>query len=62
MRAHPPPPPPLGSYYRKIKPIEKNNWTGNKKAADLVDQRLFLATGGESGTRTPDLRIMIPSL
>jgi hypothetical protein len=34
----------------------------NKKAAVLVGQRLFLEAGGESGTRTPDLRIMIPSL
>jgi hypothetical protein len=33
-----------------------------KKAAVLSEQRLFLQTGGESGIRTPDLRIMIPSL
>jgi hypothetical protein len=34
----------------------------NKKAAVLSEQRLSLETGGESGIRTPDLRIMIPSL
>jgi hypothetical protein len=33
-----------------------------KKPLTLSDQRLFLETGGESGIRTPDLRIMIPSL
>jgi hypothetical protein len=31
-----------------------------KKPLTLSDQRLFLETGGESGIRTPDLRIMIP--
>jgi acyl-CoA thioesterase FadM len=33
-----------------------------QKAAVLLEQRLLLETGGESGIRTPDLRIMIPSL
>jgi hypothetical protein len=33
-----------------------------KKPLNLSEQRLFLQTGGESGIRTPDLRIMIPSL
>jgi hypothetical protein len=33
-----------------------------KKPLNLAEQRLFLEAGGESGTRTPDLRIMIPSL
>jgi hypothetical protein len=33
----------------------------NKKA-QLVWKLGFLYFGGESGTRTPDLRIMIPSL
>jgi hypothetical protein len=33
-----------------------------QKAAVFVGQRLLPETGGESGIRTPDLRIMIPSL
>ncbi|SPA28932.1 hypothetical protein CBM2637_A70116 [Cupriavidus taiwanensis] len=34
----------------------------SKKPRTLTGTRLSLETGGESGTRTPDLRIMIPSL
>ena len=34
----------------------------NKKPRLLSKQRLSLQLGGESGIRTPDLRIMIPSL
>jgi hypothetical protein len=33
-----------------------------EKPLTLADQRLSFEAGGESGIRTPDLRIMIPSL
>jgi hypothetical protein len=33
-----------------------------KKPLFREKQRLFFEAGGESGIRTPDLRIMIPSL
>lgn len=34
----------------------------NKKAAEPCGTAAFFEAGGESGIRTPDLRIMIPSL
>jgi hypothetical protein len=41
--------------------MERARGRKRKKPLILAEQRLF-AFGGESGIRTPDLRIMIPSL
>jgi MoaA/NifB/PqqE/SkfB family radical SAM enzyme len=42
--------------------LKTQNWKRKEKAAVPFGTAAFFETGGESGIRTPDLRIMIPSL